>query len=424
MAGLSNKRVVLGVTGSIAAYKAPELVRALKAAGAEVRVVMSRAAREFVTPLTLQTLSGEAVHEQLLDPAAEAAMGHIALARWADAVLVAPATADCIARLAQGRADDLLTAVCLAADVPLVLAPAMNRQMWDNAATQANVQALARRGVLLFGPGVGEQACGETGPGRMLEPAELLARLAEVFAPGTLEGHTVLVTAGPTREPIDPVRFLSNHSSGKMGYAVAAAAAEAGARVVLVSGPVELPTPERVERIDVVTAEQMHAAVMARLPECDILIATAAVADYRPRTAAPAKLKKTAASLTLELERTPDILAEAKARRPGIFAVGFAAETEALEAHAREKLERKGLDLVAANWVGPAAQASAGTFASDTNALRLFWRGGDLELPLESKAKLARQLVAVVAERLRLSAGRPQDGPTVLAFNGRDRSAP
>ncbi len=416
MTRLTNKRVLLGVTGSIAAYKAPELVRALRAAGAQVRVVMSRAAREFVTPLTLQTLSGEPVHEHLLDPAAEATMGHIALARWADVVLVAPATADFVARLAQGRADDLLSAVCLAADVPLVLAPAMNRQMWENAATARNVQALARRGMLVFGPGVGEQACGETGPGRMLEPVELLGRLAEIFAPGTLDGRSVLVTAGPTREAIDPVRFLSNHSSGKMGFAVAAAAAAAGARVILVSGPVALPTPERVERVEVVSAADMHAAVMARLPECGVLIATAAVADYRPRAPAADKLKKGAATLTLELEATPDILADAKARHPRVFAVGFAAETEHLERHARQKLERKGVDMVAANWVGPAAQATAGTFASDMNALRLYWRGGELELPLESKEKLARQLVAVVAERLR-SAAAPAG--KVLSFNGR-----
>ena len=417
MRRLQNKRILLGVTGSIAAYKSADLVRRLRAAGAEVRVVMTRGATEFVAPLTFQALSGEPVHRDLLDADAEAAMGHIALARWADAILVAPASADFIARLAQGRADDLLTAVALASEVPLALAPSMNRQMWDNPATRHNVLRVAKHGVLLFGPASCEQACGEIGPGRMLEPEALLAALADLFETRSLTGHTVLLTAGPTREPIDPVRYLSNHSSGKMGYALATAAAEAGARVILVSGPVALDTPERVERHDVTTAEEMLAKVLSLLDQCDIFIGAAAVADYRPRTAAAQKLKKSEPSLTLELERTPDILAEVAARGSARFSVGFAAETDDLETHARAKLSAKRLDMIAANWVGPAAVDSAGTFGSDTNALKVYWHGGQAELPLEGKLKLARQLVAIIAERIQ--SARQLNDPKVVRLNER-----
>jgi len=401
MTRLRNKRILLGVTGSIAAYKAAELVRGLRAAGAEVRVVMTEAAAQFVGPLTFQALSGHPVHDRLLDAEAEAAMGHIALARWADAVLVAPASADFMARLAQGRADDLLSALCLASAVPVALAPAMNQQMWSDSATQANAQLLRKRGVLLFGPGEGEQACGEIGAGRMLEPERLLGQLGELFDTGSLSGCTVLVTAGPTREAIDPVRFLSNHSSGKMGFAVAAAAAEAGARVILVAGPVDLPTPERVERVDVVSAADMLAAVEEHVAAADIFIASAAVADYRPRQAAAHKIKKDAQAWVLELEPCPDILTSVGARPGRPFCVGFAAETDELEAHARTKLYAKGADLIAANWVGPAAAETDGAFGADVNALRLFWEDGGLELPVTTKEKLARQLVAVIAERHR-----------------------
>jgi phosphopantothenoylcysteine decarboxylase/phosphopantothenate--cysteine ligase len=396
---LANKHILLGVTGSIAAYKAGELVRRLREAGAEVQVVMTRGATEFVTPLTFQALSGHPVHQDLLDTAAEAAMGHIELARWADAILVAPASADFLARLAQGRADDLLSALCLASEVPLALAPAMNHAMWDNPATQQNVRTLLGRGVVMLGPETGDQACGESGVGRLQETAALLAGFAELFQSGLLTGRRVLVTAGPTREAIDPVRYLSNHSSGKMGFAVARAAAEAGARVILVSGPVDLPTPAHVQRIDVVSAAEMFEAVLANIAGIDILVAAAAVADYRPVTAASSKLKKQARSLSLELEPTPDILAELKARYPGLYCVGFAAETDELEVHARAKLKGKAVDMIAANWVGPAAVATAGTFGSDENALRLFWPGGEAELPLAGKTRLGRELIMHIAQQ-------------------------
>lgn len=392
---LTSKRILLGVTGGVAAYKAADLVRRLREAGAEVRVVMTRAATQFVTPLTFQALSGNPVHLDLLDPEAEAGMGHIQLARWADAVLVAPATADFMARLAHGLADDLLSTLCLATDAPLVLAPAMNRLMWANPATQGNRRVLESRGVHLFGPAEGGQACGETGPGRMLEPAELVERVAGLFAPGSLSGLTVLVTAGPTREAIDPVRFIGNRSSGKMGYAVAEAAAEAGAQVVLVSGPVALPAPPRVECVRVESAEEMYRAVMARAGASDIFIAAAAVADYRPRVQAGQKIKKDRQELELVLERTPDILAAVAALPQRPFVVGFAAETERLEEHAHAKRIRKNLDLIAANQVGRPGSG----FESDDNALQVYWEGGSATLPLMPKTRLARQLISIIAER-------------------------
>ena len=319
MGYLSHKHVLLGVTGGIAAYKSAGLVRRLREQGADVRVVMTRGAQAFITPLTLQALSGRPVHTELLDSDAEAAMGHIELARWADVVLVAPATADFIARLVHGRADDLLAAICLATDAPLAVAPAMNRLMWENPATQDNMAVLARRGVHSFGPAEGEQACGETGPGRMLEPDALVTEVSGLFRTGALAGCHVLVTAGPTREPVDPVRYLTNRSSGRMGFAVAAAAAEAGARVTLVCGPVNLPTPAGVRRIDVETAAQMHDAVMQHAAGVDICIAAAAVADYRPAQVPEQKIKKSAASMSLELERNPDIIATVAALEDGPF---------------------------------------------------------------------------------------------------------
>jgi phosphopantothenoylcysteine decarboxylase/phosphopantothenate--cysteine ligase len=411
---LSNKRILLGVTGSIAAYKAGELVRRLREHGAEVRVVMTKAATEFVTPMTFQALSGNPVHQHLLDSAAEAAMGHIELARWADAILVAPASADFLARLRNGRADDLLAALCLASQVPLAVAPAMNNKMWSSSATEDNIRVLRSRGVLIFGPDSGEQACGETGAGRMQDPMVLLAQLAEMFETGALAGLHVLVTAGPTREAIDPVRFLSNRSSGKMGYAIAAAAVEAGARVSLVSGPVHLTCPDSVQCVPVTSAEDMLSAVMARMHDVDVLIATAAVADYRPEAIQPQKIKKGAERIELVLVRNPDILSVVKERYPACYCVGFAAETENLEHNARVKLHDKGVDMVAANWVDSNSQ---GGFDSEDNAVRLVWREGEQELPLMPKQKLARELVAHIAQRYHVRHKTALTGDNILHFN-------
>jgi phosphopantothenoylcysteine decarboxylase/phosphopantothenate--cysteine ligase len=408
---LSGKHILLGVTGGIAAYKSAELVRRLREQGAEVRVVMTAAAREFITPLTLQALSGQPVHGDLLDPRAEAAMGHIELARWADVLLVAPATADFMARLVQGRADDLLAAVCLACEAPLAVAPAMNRVMWGQAATQDNLSVLRARAVHVLGTATGSQACGESGPGRMLEPGELVRRLDGLFQGGALAGCRVLVTAGPTREPIDPVRYLSNRSSGKMGYAVARAAVEAGARVRLVTGPVALALPERVEGIQVETAQQMYAAVMEHIVDTDIFIAAAAVADYRPQSVAVQKIKKSAAGLTLALEPNPDILAAVAALPEPPFTLGFAAETGSLEANARNKLSAKSLDMIAANRVGPGRG-----FEVDDNALQVFWDGGEQRLERTRKTRLARQLVALLAQRYQ---ARDNKG-TVIKLHAKD----
>jgi len=395
MNNLANRRVLIGITGGIAAYKSADLVRQLSVAGAEVRVVMTPAAQTFITPLTLQALSGNPVHTELLDETAESAMGHIELARWADAILVAPATADFMARLAGGLANDLLTTLCLATTAPVLLAPAMNTQMWIDAATQANCDTLTARGVRLLGPGSGDLACGETGAGRMLDPADLLAGLADLWAQGPLAGLHVLVSAGPTREPIDPVRYISNRSSGKMGYAVAAAAERAGARVTLVSGPVALATPHAVERVDVESAAEMHEAVTGRAGSCDIYIGAAAVADYRPTDAAPGKIKKQAATLAVPLERTVDILAEVAGMQKPPFTVGFAAETERVAEYARDKLARKGLDMIAANRVGAGL-----AFDRDDNELQVFWPGGgEAQLPLADKTTLAGALIQLIAER-------------------------
>jgi phosphopantothenoylcysteine decarboxylase/phosphopantothenate--cysteine ligase len=406
---LSGKHILLGVTGGIAAYKSAEVIRQLRAQGATVRVVMTAGAREFITPLTLQALSGNPVHTDLLDTSAEAAMGHIALARWADAVLVAPATADFLARLQQGRADDLLCSIVLACEAPVALAPAMNRAMWNNPATQQNVQALQARGIHRFGPALGEQACGEVGPGRMLEPDELVTALAGVFETGILSGCRVLVSAGPTREAIDPVRYLGNHSSGRMGFAVARAASEAGAEVLLVSGPVSLESPPHVQRINVVSARDMLDAVLERVTGCDIFIAVAAVADYRPETVAPEKLKKDAQQMTLTLTRNPDILATVTALANAPFTVGFAAETEQLEERAQAKRVAKSLDMIAANRVGDGAG-----FEAEENALHVFWDGGSQVLSQTGKTKLARQLVELVAQRFHDKPGK------VIRFNAKD----
>jgi phosphopantothenoylcysteine decarboxylase/phosphopantothenate--cysteine ligase len=394
MKQLSNKRILVGVTGSIAAYKAAQLVRDFRAAGAEVRVVMTRAAVEFVTPMTFQALSAHPVATDLLDEKAEAAMGHIALARWADAVVVAPASANFIARLAQGRADDLLSTVCLASAAPLCVAPAMNQQMWSNPATVQNVETLRARAVHLFGPETGDQACGDVGPGRMLEPQHIVAQTADLFESGLLSGVKVMVSAGPTREPIDPVRYISNRSSGRMGYAIAAAVVEAGGHCVLVSGPTCLTPPERVEFLQVQTAREMHQAVFEHIEDCEIYIGTAAVSDYRPSTVESQKIKKQTTGMTLQLERNPDIIADVADVFPHIFTVGFAAETQNLHNYALKKLQDKQLNMVAANQV---SDQKIG-FDSELNALSIFWHGGRRDLPTATKQHIARQLIESIAE--------------------------
>ncbi len=391
MSSLQNKRVILGITGGIAAYKSAELCRLLMKAGAEVKVVMTAGAQEFITPLTLQALSGNKVHTHLLDADAEAAMGHIELARWADLILVAPASANFIARLANGEASDLLTTLCLARRGPLGLAPAMNQAMWGNAQTQTNLAALAKNGVQMFGPGSGEQACGDVGMGRMSEPEQLVRDAEGLFASGVLSGVKVTITAGPTREAIDPVRFISNHSSGKMGYALARAAVEAGAIVTLISGPVSLPPPDRVAVVPVENAQEMLRACEAQ--PCDVFVGVAAVADYRAAAPATQKIKKNADELSLPLVRNPDILAAMSARKPRPFCAGFAAETENLAANAQGKLAAKNLDLIFAN------DASA-TFGQDDATVTAYWNGGEQLFPQSSKEQLARQMIALIASRM------------------------
>ncbi len=401
MNALAHKRILLGITGGVAAYKSADLVRRLREHEAEVRVVMTRSASSFIGPLTLEALSGERVYSELFDPTSPSAMPHIELARWCDVVLIAPASAHLLAKLAHGLADDLLSTLSLAATVPIVVAPAMNREMWLAASTQANRALLLERGVRFLGPGEGEQACGELGPGRMLEAPEILEALATVFEPALLSGVRVLVTAGPTREALDPVRFLGNRSSGKMGYALAEAMRDAGASVILVSGPVQLPAPRGVERIRVESAADMAAAVAARVADCEIFIATAAVADYRCRVPAGQKIRRTGRPLTLDLEPTPDILATVAARPEAPFTVGFAAETEgsgeALAGLARQKLVAKGIDLIVANRVGEPGLG----FESDDNELLVCWREGERLLSRAPKTLLARRLVPIVAQRYR-----------------------
>ena len=409
---MSGKKVILGVSGSIAAYKAPEIVRRLREGGASVRVVMTASAAEFITATSLQAVSGEPVRENLWDRDAEAAMGHIELARWADFVLIAPATAEIICRLSSGSAADLLTTLCLATEAPVLLAPAMNRVMWAHPAVRANCDLLASRGVRILGPGSGGQACGEFGEGRMLEPAEIAAAvLAGTGLTGprkkseSMAGRTVMVTAGPTREAIDPVRFISNRSSGRMGYALAEAAAEAGANVILVSGPVSIPAPGGVECIRVETAQEMFAEAHNRIDGVDVFIGAAAISDYRPETVRAQKIKKSEGTLKIDLVKAPDTLASVARleRRP--FTVGFAAETEKLREHALAKLSGKNLDLVVANQVGQGRG-----FDCDDNAVEVYWQGGERSFPMTSKGELARELIALIAERYRAAsdATRPQ----------------
>jgi len=391
---LVNRQILLGITGGIAAYKAAELLRRLQDCGADVRVVMTPAATEFIAPLTLQALSGHPVHTALLDPEAESGMGHIELARWADLLLVAPASADFMARLVQGQGNDLLSTVCLATNAPIVLAPAMNQAMWKNAATQANVDILRQRGVALWGPADGVQACGDTGPGRMLEVDDLLPKIAAQFDTGVLAGKRVLITAGPTREALDPVRYISNHSSGKMGFALARACADAGAITTLIAGPVDLASPPRVKRMDVISAQDMFDAVMASVGDADIVIAAAAVADYRPVSVSSGKIKKAGIeTMTLELVKNPDIVASVASLANAPFTVGFAAETESVEQYARDKMQRKQLDMIVANDV---SRADIG-FGSDDNAAVVFWPSGSEAYQKMSKAQLSTKLVEKIA---------------------------
>ncbi|MCB1645450.1 MAG: bifunctional phosphopantothenoylcysteine decarboxylase/phosphopantothenate--cysteine ligase CoaBC [Pseudomonadales bacterium] len=395
MSSLQNKRILLGVTGGIAAYKSAELLRRLQDEGADVRVVMTRGATEFITPLTMQALSGHEVHIDLLDTESERAMGHIDLARWADMLVIAPATANFLASLVAGKGDDLLSTICLAAMCPVAVAPAMNQAMWANPSTQANCRTLQDRGIIFFGPEAGLQACGETGSGRLLAVPELVACIAGQFQSGLLNNRTVLITAGPTREAIDPVRYISNHSSGKQGYALAEAAAEAGARVILVSGPVNLPPPDRVEVVPVVSADEMYAAVMARVAEADVFIGVAAVADFKPVASADQKIKKQDGSsgLTLELTQNPDIIAAVAALPDGPVTVGFAAETQNLLDYARSKLTRKNLDMIVANDV---SNQSIG-FNSDENETTIISRDDAVTLPMASKRNISANIIRVVS---------------------------
>ena len=395
---LAGSRILIGISGGIAAYKTAELVRRLTERQAQVRVVMTDSAKAFITPLTLQAVSGAPVSDTLLDPAAEAGMGHIELAKWAQLIVVAPASANTLARLASGLADDLLSTLCLASPAQLAVAPAMNQQMYAHPATQDNLAVLAQRNTLVWGPGQGAQACGDIGSGRMLEPMELVGLIEDYFTPHAqpLAGIKLMLTAGPTREALDPVRFISNHSSGKMGFSLAAAAAQLGAEVTLVSGPVTLATPAGVTRLEVESAAQMHATVMAHIAEQQIFIACAAVADYAPKTVAKQKIKKTADrdNMVIELVKNPDIVADVAALPNKPFTVGFAAETHDLAQYARDKLTRKGLDMIAANHIGLADQG----FNSDTNALSVFWSNGQTELELANKSALARQLLTLIIE--------------------------
>ena len=391
---LNKKRILLGVTGGISAYKSTFLVRLLRKNGADVRVVMTKNACEFVTPLTFQALSSKPVHTELLDLDAESAMGHIKLAKWADLIIIAPASANFIARYANGFAADLLSTLCLATDSPVAIAPAMNQQMWLNEATQENIKKIKERGVAVIGPDSGEQACGDEGPGRMTEPEEITTFLAKIFQTDILTGSRLLVTAGPTREAIDPVRFLSNRSSGRMGYAIASAAVEAGADVTLVSGPVNIEAVGVEKIIYVTSAEEMCTSVMEKINTTDIFISVAAVADYYLQNFSKNKIKKINDSYQLMLHKTPDILAKVAALDNAPFTVGFAAETEDLKFNAIEKLRSKNLNMIAANQVG-------GTIGIDSeeNALSVFWKSGEMKFPQNSKNKLARDLIKLIASR-------------------------
>lgn len=393
---LTNKNILLGITGSIAAYKSADLVRRLREAGANVRVAMTENAKRFITPLTMQAVSGNPVHEDLFDLQAEAAMGHIELARWADVVLIAPATADFMAKLAQGIADDLLSTLCLATKAPIAIAPAMNQGMWKHTLTHAHLQALIDKNVNIFGPGEGNQACGDVGPGRMLEPNDIVTKLSAIFATGQLAGLKVLVTAGPTHEAIDPVRYITNGSSGKMGYALAEMAREAGADVTLVSGPVHIKPPAHIECIKVVTAMEMYETVMRIIPEYDIFLAVAAVGDYHCQEIAKQKIHKTSTVLQLTLEPNPDIVASVGQLSDKPFIVGFAAETEDVIQQAQAKRERKNMDVIIANQV-----AQGIGMHSDDNQVTIIDAHGQIALPKNAKLRLAKQIIEIIAQKYR-----------------------
>jgi len=411
MAVAKNKRILVGVTGGIAAYKSPDLVRRLKERGADVRVVMSRAATEFITPLTLQAVSGHPVFQHLLDAEAESGMGHIELARWADMVLIAPATANFMAKLANGQADDLLSTLALVTTAEVIVAPAMNRRMWQHPATRENLHTLIDRGIRVVGPGRGDQACGEVGPGRMLEPEEIAHQVVGDPVPQNLADKKVLITAGPTWEAIDPVRGITNHSSGKMGYALAEAATDQGASVTLVSGPVHLATPPGVHRIDVISAREMLQAVLDRVADTDIFIGVAAVADYRPANVADRKIKKNRDSLSLELVKNPDILAEAAARSAQLFTVGFAAETENVTENAYKKLHAKNVDMIAANSVA----GEDGAFGNANNSVTLVYRDGEIEIERMDKYDLACKMIEHISNQYKNSPkNRVKNSPGVL----------
>ncbi|EGI72600.1 phosphopantothenoylcysteine decarboxylase / phosphopantothenoylcysteine synthetase [Pseudoalteromonas distincta] len=397
MTNLTNKKIVLGITGGIAAYKCAELVRRLKDAGCEVKVVMTESAKHFITPLTMQAVSGETVSDSLLDPSAEASMGHIEFAKWADLILVAPATCNTIAKMAAGIADDLLTTLLLATPAKVAVAPAMNQQMYAHAATQANLATLKARNVLIWGPGKGEQACGDIGAGRMLEPHELVALCTAKEQPQLLAGKTITITAGPTREPLDPVRFISNHSSGKMGYALAEAALQFGAKVNLISGPVTIKAPTGVNLINIESAEELLTESLTYAPQSDAFIGCAAVADYRAASIATQKMKKQGDELTLTLTKNPDVIAAiANLTQNRPYTVGFAAETQNVESYAKGKLQNKNLDMICANDVSKSGLG----FNSDHNALTLYWHNEQLELPTTSKVEIARKVIEQLAKHL------------------------
>jgi len=404
MSALRKRRVLLGICGGIAAYKAAELTRRLKEAGAEVRVIITRGGQEFITPLTLQALSGNPVHTELLDEEAELGMGHIELAKWADLLLIAPATANIIAQIATGKADDLLSTVVLATEATVAIAPAMNQAMWNNSSTQQNIDTLAKRNLLIWGPGQGEQACGDMGFGRLLEVDQLVELCEAQYLSLKMAGKRVVITAGPTREAIDPVRYISNHSSGKMGFAIARAAAEAGADVTIVAGPVMLATPDRCRRIDVESCEQMYAATLSECKDADLFIATAAVADYRPQQALEHKIKKSAEidQLQIQLIKNPDILGSVAEMSSRPFCVGFAAETQNIESYARSKLERKGLDLIAANDV---SDVTIG-FNSDINTVTLISQEYSEVLGPSSKLDIGKQLIDRITSAMEHDKGK------------------
>jgi phosphopantothenoylcysteine decarboxylase/phosphopantothenate--cysteine ligase len=393
---LKNKRILLGVTGSIAAYKSADLVRRLRDAGAVVRVAMTENATRFITPLTMQAVSGYPVHDELFDLNAEAAMGHIELARWADLILIAPASADFLARLAQGRADDLLATLCLAARSRIAVAPAMNQAMWKHTLTQDNVQALRDKQILILEPAAGSQACGDVGPGRMMEPTDIVESVSAVFATGLLAGLNVVVTAGPTHEMIDPVRFMTNGSSGKMGYALAEAASEAGANVSLISGPVQLSRLPHIAHTDVISAQEMYDEVMKNIASCDIFLSVAAVSDYCIEAPAPHKVHKSNEAVSLLLKRTPDIVASLGQLPTKPFIVGFAAETENVIEQAKAKRQLKNMDMIVANEVG-----SGRGMGSDENQVTVITATAEITLPLMPKSQLARQLISRIAEQFK-----------------------